>query len=80
MTVDMMGEREKFELDNRKEVDKKIAGHEKNRASVFTEISKNNLGFKLSMAEELINMGLSKEAIKRVLHITIKAMGSRTNE
>lgn len=53
-------------------VDQEIRHHEHNLLSDLEAISERSLCAKETMAQELLAMGLSKEAVVRILHTTTK--------
>jgi ribosomal protein L30E len=54
-----------------------IPKHTENRLEHLGQICEKNLRIKAAMARELVDIGLSKEAIKRVLHIEFEVKDAR---
>ena len=67
--------REGGESESLPRTEEKRSSHEQNQAIHLEHTSEENLRAKKVMAEELITMGLSEEAIERILHMGIGPKG-----
>lgn len=77
MAVDLIKKGERPTADCTAEQEKSEPQHERDRMNDLEITPDKNLRAKKALAEELVSMGLSREAIERVLHVRLKATGIR---
>lgn len=54
--------------------------HEQGQTGYFEAVSRNNLSAKKAMVMDLVEIGLSREAIERILHVKIGGIDARQKD